>query len=73
MGLAGITWAWAHIDTEYEGGLHKSWPPAPWVVKVVASNVLWRVHRGLVQFGACDKNARMKPLLMGPANEASPS
>jgi len=70
MGLAGITWTWAHIDTEYEDGLHASWPPAPGLVKLVASNVLWRVYGRLVKFGACDKNGRMKPLFAVPENES---
>ena len=67
MGLAGIAWAWANIDTQFEDGMWASWPPAPAPAKFLIATMLWRAYWRLGKFGACDKNGRMKQLYAIPS------
>jgi hypothetical protein len=62
MGMGGMTWVWAHIDAEYEGGMWAHWPDAPGPVKFLVSNVFWRVYGGMVKYGAVDRQGKLRPL-----------
>jgi len=72
MGLAGISWAWAHIDTQFEGGRCASWPPAPVLIRFVATTMLWRVGGRLVKFEGCDRHSRMRLMFAMPTSLEKP-
>ncbi|KAH7040919.1 hemerythrin HHE cation binding domain-containing protein [Microdochium trichocladiopsis] len=49
-------------DVDYEGGLHRGFPPAPAVLVWLLRNVAWWVHRDWWRFAPCDRHGRMKDL-----------
>ena len=62
LGFVSLVSAWAQLDTEYEGGRWKSWPPAPAPMKFLLTTLLWKWNGNLVKFGACDRHGRLRPL-----------
>lgn len=62
LGFAGMVWAFAHIDVEYEGGMWRDWPPAPGVVKFLARTVGWKLNERVVRFAACDRKGTLRDL-----------
>ena len=60
--VAGMPWGFANIDTEFEGGRWRSWPPAPGVVKFLARDLTFWVHRDWWKFSSCGRDGKMQPL-----------
>ncbi|KAI5781763.1 hypothetical protein DFH27DRAFT_506009 [Peziza echinospora] len=59
-----------NLDFDYEGGKHKYFPPAPWILMFLLRNVFWIPHRRLWKFGSCTSKGKLRPKLAyydGPA------
>ena len=64
--MSGLVWFCANLDTQYEDGLWKSWPPAPAPVKLLARSVLWWINVDARKFGAVDRVGNMRHLYAVP-------
>ena len=63
LGMAtGMAWAWGHMDVDYEDGIWKDFPPAPWLIKFIIKNIAWWVHSDWWRFSAADRHGRLRPL-----------
>ncbi|KAI1370085.1 hemerythrin HHE cation binding domain-containing protein [Hypoxylon crocopeplum] len=67
--LAGAVFLMATHDVEYEGGIHKNFPPIPAPVVWGLRNVAWWAHRDWWAFAPCDRAGKMRPLDV-PVSEA---
>jgi hemerythrin-like domain-containing protein len=70
MGAAKTTlalpFAWANMDVTYEGGLHKDFPDAPYIIKLLIEYVYSIPNRSLWKFGSCDRSGNPKVLPFAP-------
>ncbi|KAM7187697.1 hemerythrin HHE cation binding domain containing protein [Rhypophila sp. PSN 637] len=62
VSLSKLAVMFANIDVEYEGGLWKSWPPAPGFIKLLLRYIFYALNNNETRFGACDKHGRLQPL-----------
>jgi len=58
----GVPFCLAHLDVNFEDGIWKDFPPAPWIIKFVVRNITWWVHSDWWKFAASDRNGKLKPL-----------
>ncbi len=49
-------------DKTFEGGVHKNWPPVPWVVLLVMKLFYFGKHADRWKFLPCDFNGKPKDL-----------
>jgi hypothetical protein len=54
--------AWVMIDKTFEGGLYKSFPPAPFFVQWGLRHVFPRWNKSWWRFAPCGWNGKPKPL-----------
>ncbi len=66
VGLSGIIWFCANLDSQYENGRWQNWPPAPAHVKFLMRCVFWWTNADARKFGAVDRTGHMKPLYAVP-------
>lgn len=55
------------MDTTYEGGIHKDFPPAPAPVKLLARHLSTKFNKGYWRFSPCDKAGRPQEMYAAPA------
>ncbi|KAJ2981744.1 hypothetical protein NUW58_g6610 [Xylaria curta] len=60
--LAGAVFVMATHDVEFEGGIHKDFPPIPSAITWGLRNLAWWAHRDWWQFAPCDRLGKMRPL-----------
>ncbi|KAI1412111.1 hemerythrin HHE cation binding domain-containing protein [Hypoxylon sp. FL1857] len=66
--LAGAVFVIATHDVEFEGGIHKDFPPIPSAVTWGLRNVAWWAHTDWWQFAPCDRQGKMRPLMIVAAS-----
>ncbi|KAK4096321.1 hypothetical protein N658DRAFT_436356 [Parathielavia hyrcaniae] len=66
IGLAGMVFAFANLDMQYENAMWQNWPPAPPPVKILAKSVFWWLNADARKFGAVDRMGNMRHLYAVP-------
>ncbi|KAF7543421.1 hypothetical protein G7Z17_g10751 [Cylindrodendrum hubeiense] len=59
---AGLPFGFCNHDVHFEDGLWANWPPAPWIVHILARHVTYWVHRDWWKFASCDRHGKLRPL-----------
>lgn len=59
-----VEFVWHNLDAEYEGGIHKNFPPAPAPLKFMLKNVLWYPNRRMWRFSTCTSSTKLRPKLL---------
>ncbi|KAK3906060.1 hypothetical protein C8A05DRAFT_30129 [Staphylotrichum tortipilum] len=66
LGVPATILCFSNIDTQYEGGMWQSWPPAPAPVKLLMQSVFWWIYADSRKFGAVDRTGKLKHLYAVP-------
>ncbi|KAF8462579.1 hypothetical protein BDZ91DRAFT_784463 [Kalaharituber pfeilii] len=59
-----LSWFMHNMDIEYEGGIHKEFPPAPWFVLWQLRNVSWWPGRAKWRFSSCTRKGQLREKLL---------
>jgi len=59
-----IQFAFHNLDADFEGGLYKNFPPAPWFIKFLCVYILWIPNRRMWKFSYSNSASKLRPKLL---------
>jgi hypothetical protein len=63
--------AFGNLDSGFEDGLWKNFPPAPWIVFFLSRHVFYWFYADQWKFAPCDRAGQMRPLYAVPQEKSS--